>query len=307
MILAFKAATGGAEETVQAIIATNSGTVYSTKNGVTFTESASTGITTVAACGYFQNKWLAAGSSGAIRYSDDLLTTWTASTVGEATGTKRKFVSTASTALVAGSYTSSGNNRYSAEYSTAIATFTVQRADFSTANGYSLRGAATNGSGTWAVCGDNVSGTNFYSSTNLTVGWTNRTTGLGSSYGLAFGGSTWVVAGNGGALYTSTDLATWTSRTSQTGGSFIYSVAYGNSLFVLVADAGKISTSTDGITWTARTSGTANALNDVQWVPGLGLWLAVGDNGTILTSSDAITWTSRSTGAYSLRGIGVKP
>jgi len=96
---------------------------------------------------------------------------------------------------------------------------------------------------------------------------------------IAFNGTTWVVGGNTGYLYTSTTLGgSWTSRTSQiTAGSSIFDiiwVAGSINLFVLNGDAGgsvnAISTSPDGITWTARLSPVNNiqsiAVNTAQTV-----------------------------------------
>ncbi len=309
MIIASKAAAASsAPLTTQAIISTQSAFVYSTKDGVTFTLSAATSLNQVTACGYFENKWLISGSFGTIAYSDDDLTTWTSSTGLLTNGIKRRFVTGGSTCVAVGDRTVAGSDRYHAVYSTAIATWTSQDSGLASNALTQLEGAATNGTGTFTCCGDSTSGNNFYSTTNLTSGWTSRTTGLGASYGTAFGASLYVVGGIGGGLYTSSDLATWTSRTSQTTQQ-INSIAFGNSLFVLVGNSGAICTSTNGTTWTARTSGTTQALNDVQYAPGLGLWIACGDTGTILTSADAITWTSRSipSPGYSLLRLATKP
>lgn len=112
----------------------------------------------------------------------------------------------------------------------------------------------------------------------------------------------WVAAGSSGALATSdsTDLTSWTARTSSFGTTAINGVASnGADLYVAVGDSGKLATSTDGITWTQRTSGFGtDPIYGIAY--GGGYWVAVGLNsggagsGTrVCTSTDGITWTSR--------------
>ena len=66
-----------------------------------------------------------------------------------------------------------------------------------------------------------------------------------------------VITGENGKIFTSTNLTTWTQRTSNVT-VLIVSVTYGNNQFVTVGQEGTILTSDDGITWTALT--TVNSL-----------------------------------------------
>jgi hypothetical protein len=117
---------------------------------------------------------------------------------------------------------------------------------------------------------------------------------------IAYNGSNlYVAAGNSGALYTSADGATWTSRTSGFGSNNINKVFFGNSLWVAVGANGTITTSSDGTTWTARTANmSTNAINDVIFANST--WVAVGagggatNTGGITYSTDGITWTRKS-------------
>lgn len=70
----------------------------------------------------------------------------------------------------------------------------------------------------------------------------------------------WIVAGSNGAVYTSTDLDTWTSRTASVGTASILNCANNATRgCIVIADAtsNNYSVSSDGITWAAQTIGTA--------------------------------------------------
>ena len=61
----------------------------------------------------------------------------------------------------------------------------------------------------------------------------------------------------------------------------------------VVTGVGVILTSTDGATWTSRTSSMTNLIHDAAYSPDLDLWVVVGQFSGIETSPDGITWTSR--------------
>ena len=73
-----------------------------------------------------------------------------------------------------------------------------------------------------------------------------------------------VVVGESGYIYTSSDGTSLTSRTSGITND-LWGITYGNSIFVTVSFGGDILTSSDGISWTSRTSGTTAILNDVTY------------------------------------------
>jgi hypothetical protein len=88
-----------------------------------------------------------------------------------------------------------------------------------------------------------------------------------------------VTVGSGG-IYSSTDLITWTRRSTSAN---MYGVAWCDDQFVAVGSTGKIFTSPNGVTWTSRTSGTSS---DLYGVARRGdTILAVGSLGTVLRSS----------------------
>ena len=112
---------------------------------------------------------------------------------------------------------------------------------------------------------------------------------------VAWSGTQFVAVGWSGAILTSPDKVTWTSRTPNTGQplnamSDLYNVVWSGTQFVAVGNSGIIITSPDGITWTPRNSGTQGVLYGIAWSGTQ--FVAVGWSGTVLTSPDGITWTS---------------
>jgi len=118
-------------------------------------------------------------------------------------------------------------------------------------------------------------------------------------YDIAYGGGTWVVAGQSSVqptkgIATATDpTGTWTQRTSSFGSSLIYGVAYGNSTWVAVGASGKIATATDPTgTWTQRTSPFGTSIVRSVAYGADGVWTAVADAGKIATAVDPTgSWT----------------
>ena len=141
----------------------------------------------------------------------------------------------------------------------------------------------------------------FFSYSTDGTSWTNGSIGPGNELALnvrpldvAFSGSTYVMVGTKGMIYTSTNMSTWTARTSGTTAD-LYSVSYANSQFVAYGN-GVLLTSTNGTTWTSQTlpqvqtddilSKSNGALVDTKPVYANGKWI-VGD----WTSTNGTTWT----------------
>lgn len=110
-----------------------------------------------------------------------------------------------------------------------------------------------------------------------------------------------VIAGTGGEIQTSSNIASSWSHATQPGayaGSYngcTYSPRLG--LWILCGTSGAIHTSPDGSTWTARTSALAGSIHRVHETPN-GL-IAIGAGGdptlgvAVSESADGITWASR--------------
>ncbi|HEX7965527.1 MAG TPA: Ig-like domain-containing protein [Gammaproteobacteria bacterium] len=127
---------------------------------------------------------------------------------------------------------------------------------------------------------------------------------------MAFDGNTYVAAGTGGVLYSSTDSVNWTQRRSGLPASFIYFDAlYANGLFLAAgsdaAGASHISFSHDGITWSTRKPALLAGQAATHLGYGGGTYLAVGT--VALASTDGKTWVKHKIEAAANFGVFQSP
>lgn len=145
----------------------------------------------------------------------------------------------------------------------------------------------------------NYVGTNIVvtNSTFETLGviWTNIPAFTTNSLqGVAATENLFVVAGESGTIFTSSDVTNWTPRVTPTA-NFLTSVAIGTNACVAVGSLGTLlRAGPDGASWTGVPLGTTNWLYRVRWLDGQ--FVVVGQNGAIYTSADATTWTARNSG-----------
>jgi hypothetical protein len=131
----------------------------------------------------------------------------------------------------------------------------------------------------------------------LRTGSVSNTMGGDTSYGnaIAYGNDVYAVAGQDGAMQTSTDTITWSLRTAgfrtTLGTAPVIAVIYANNIFVACGFQGILNTSTDAIVWTLRT--TVNSSNENLSLTYLnGIYLA-GTVGGVISSTNAIDWQLR--------------
>ena len=112
---------------------------------------------------------------------------------------------------------------------------------------------------------------------------------------IAYGAGLFVVVGGAGAIATSPDSTTWTSRTSGVSANLSH-VIFAGGKFVAVGQASGtipvVLTSPDGITWTLRTSGLPTDSSSARWAAYMGTTYVISTDTVVYTSSDAITWAT---------------
>ena len=107
---------------------------------------------------------------------------------------------------------------------------------------------------------------------------------------IAYGGGVYVAVCADGAVFTSANLTSWTSRTSGTSNA-LAAVCYGNGLFVAVGNTDTVITSPDGITWTTRNAG-ASIGNFLQVVYQNSIFVGTTSTGYVAYSSNGTSWSS---------------
>jgi hypothetical protein len=138
----------------------------------------------------------------------------------------------------------------------------------------------------FVVVGNNV----IYTSPDG-ITWTSRTSPANTNYqDVIYANSLYVAYGNysTGNLATSTDGATWATRSVGTGN--ISQVIYGGGQFVAAGTTG-VYTSPNGTTWTAATTGIllASSITSVAYIGGT-YYVGTNSSGYYATSTDGAAW-----------------
>jgi hypothetical protein len=102
-----------------------------------------------------------------------------------------------------------------------------------------------------------------------------------------------VVTGDNGKIYTSSNGTNWTQRNTSVN-RFLSSVTAWPGGFVASGDNGNIHTSPNGVTWTKRATSTTNWLYRVRYLDGK--LFAVGQNGSVYISANGINWSKQNLG-----------
>lgn len=136
--------------------------------------------------------------------------------------------------------------------------------------------------------------------------WTSLTSPVTTDlYAAEFAFAKFIAVGAGGKIVISADSQTWSETTSVTTQN-LNAIASNGSSVVAVGDNGSIITTTDAITWKVATSVPSSTPNlyGVNF-SNSGKWVAVGAGGTVLTSTDGLTWTTQTSGITAdLKAIG---
>jgi photosystem II stability/assembly factor-like uncharacterized protein len=106
------------------------------------------------------------------------------------------------------------------------------------------------------------------------------------------GAASCFAVGNGGAVYHTSDGATWSGQQAGSNNLWGVACATGTTTCFAVGDYGTILKTTDGATWSPQTSNTGNWLEGVA-CPGPTTCYAAGNNGIILKTTDGATWAAQ--------------
>ena len=107
--------------------------------------------------------------------------------------------------------------------------------------------------------------------------------------GLAASSNRLVAVGDQGLILTSTDGLNWTPQVSPTTNGLLR-VRCLDRGFLVVGESGTILSSTNGVSWLSAQTGTTNWLNDAVVISNV--CCVVGNNGTVLASTNFIDWTN---------------
>jgi trimeric autotransporter adhesin len=179
--------------------------------------------------------------------------------------------------------------------------------DRSSGTASNLRGVAPSAGELIAV----GTGGTIVTSTNGGTSWAAQISGTGANFAaVTWSGSQYVAVGASGlngAIYTSPDGSSWTSRYSEPGIMLLRGIVWPGSLFAAVGQGqdggGAILTSSDGVTWTQNTTATAQYPLEAIAASG-SQFVAVGDGDgesgstEVLTSPDGVTWTAQTVGGF---------
>lgn len=145
-----------------------------------------------------------------------------------------------------------------------------------------------------------------YTSTDLVTFTSMASPTYGGFNDIAYGAGLFVGGYIFNQLFTSTDGATWTSRTSNIGSAggnrYLNTVDFINDYFFVGSNEGYISTSTNGTSWSAS-GNIPSGGNITGFAFGAGVYVAVSDNGSISSSSNRTTWTAQLNGAGSFYDV----
>jgi hypothetical protein len=283
------------------------GFIYSSTDAITWTSRTAGHTSPVySMVRYVNNIFMVVGSctntnatTGAIATSTNGVT-WTSRTPATGTTGSRPLVDIAygnSKYVVAGSSTSGGGAYYSTDGTTWSTGYS------STGSGFNSTALTYNAAAGFASLASN---TTVYRSTDG-ITWNSASGPLTAvnTKSVVYFNSKYVCgnasATSASAIYTTTNLTTFTSITTGQPTTGAYNTAFrkANSVYFALG-AQVLQYSTDLVTWTSRTLGAIATSIDY----GNGTYVAVGANGatTIFTSTNLVTWTTRTT-AYNDQNV----
>jgi hypothetical protein len=119
---------------------------------------------------------------------------------------------------------------------------------------------------------------------------------------IAYGNGIWTIGTYNNDVYTSTNLTTWTLRTTPTTSGQYRCCAYGNNAYIVMGDNAAIIRSINSVNWNLISSGGVNSYRDVDYTDVC--FVGVAGSGLVNTSTDGITWSDYTLIPSALQGVG---
>ena len=266
------------------VAAGNSGVLFSSTNGVTWTPLSSAVTTKLNAVGYYSGNYLVAGAGGVILRSADATVSWpqqTSSTTNDLYAISNYGTAGFIATGASGTIIHSGDGvTWTAATSTPNTVNTLYGVTYGNGKYVAVGAAGTiltsTDAATWSVPTSNTSST---SNTLKSIAYAPPAIGT-------TGNGTFVAVGSSGAVVISSDRGlSWAPITTSpfSTSTVINSITYGRQ-FVAVAENGSIYNSIDGLTWTATSTTPANSSPIYAVTRGLYDYTAVGAGGLNLHS-----------------------
>lgn len=124
-------------------------------------------------------------------------------------------------------------------------------------------------------------------------------------FGVAYGKGLWVVCGDAGGIYTSTNTVDWVDHSLPPTSYELHDMVYGNGRFVaFAASRDLIFHSTNGVDWVSADTPLISQVSKARFVNGHFIGVGGVNDGFIFTSSDGLAWNKRSlVGSGWLEGV----
>lgn len=108
---------------------------------------------------------------------------------------------------------------------------------------------------------------------------------------VAYGNGLWVVCGDDGGIFTSSDAMNWTNNSLPPTTHDLHELVYGNGRFIAFAKSRDlVYHSTNGVNWVSNETALASQVACARFVNGR--FMAVGGNGVVLFSDDGLNWSA---------------
>lgn len=137
-----------------------------------------------------------------------------------------------------------------------------------------------------------VAGTNGMLRRSSDLNTWSASSGITDNLGSLAKASVWVATGDSGRVWTSNDGGTtWAS--ASVAAATLSAAAYLQNQYIVIGQNGALYSSTDAVAWNYHPVGTTATLKSITWHASSGLYVVVGTGAYIATSPDLVTWTKR--------------